>query len=93
MTVFRDNVVIVTGASMGLSPELAVQLVGLAWLALAARSGDRLAHTAEERRKRGGGFIAVRADVTQTVPCKPLVGTAVGRYGRIDTLIENAGTR
>ncbi|MDH3639111.1 MAG: SDR family oxidoreductase, partial [Gammaproteobacteria bacterium] len=92
MTIFRDNVAIVTGASMGLGRELALQLAGQgAWLALAARSGDRLAETARECEDRGGRAIAVRTDVTQPEQCGILVDKTVKSYGRVNTLINNAG--
>lgn len=92
MTQLRDKVIIITGASMGLGRELAVQLATLgARLVLAARSLEQLTQTAEECRQRGAPAIAVPTDITQLPQCKALVDTTIERFGRLDVLINNAG--
>ncbi len=89
---FEDNVVIITGASLGLGAELARQLADQgAWLALAARSADRLEAVADECRARGGRAIVAPTDVTDQAQCRALIERTVAEYGRIDTLINNAG--
>ncbi|HEY0783335.1 MAG TPA: SDR family oxidoreductase [Thermoanaerobaculia bacterium] len=89
---FADNVVIVTGASAGIGRELAVQLATQgARLALAARDGARLAEVAAECRQLGGQALAVPTDVADSVQCGALVAATVAAYGRVDTLINNAG--
>ena len=89
---FRDNVVVVTGASAGIGAELARQLAaGGAWLALAARDADRLAAVAAECRALGGRAIAVATDVGEEAQCRALVERTVGEFGRLDTLVNNAG--
>lgn len=90
---FRDNVVVITGASYGIGRELAVQLAGLgASLVLSARSGDRLDETA--RLCAGGGGprpATVVADVRREDDCRRIIDRALDAYGRLDTLIVNAG--
>ncbi len=89
---FRENVVIITGASSGIGRELAYQLAGQgAWLALAARRQDKLEEVAEECRRRGAKALVVPTDVTDEQQCKRLMERTVETYGRIDTLIANAG--
>ncbi len=89
---FRDNAVILTGASRGIGTQIAYQLAEQgAWLTLAARTLEELETVAEECRRRGGKAIAVRTDVTDEKQCKAMVDRAVEAYGRIDTLINNAG--
>jgi short-subunit dehydrogenase len=91
-TAFRDQVVIVTGASSGIGKELAHQLAGQgAWLVLAARSLDKLEEVAAECRGRGAKALVVQTDVTDERQCKRLMEQAAETYGRIDTVIANAG--
>ena len=91
-TAFRDNVVVVTGASAGIGAELARQLAaGGAWLALAARGAARLEEVAAECRALGGKALAVPTDVGEEAQCRALVERTVAEYGRLDTLVNNAG--
>jgi short-subunit dehydrogenase len=89
---FFENVVVITGASAGIGRELALQLADQgAWLILAARNAQRLEDVAEECRQRGGRALVVPTDVAQQPQCQGLIERAVAEYGRIDTLINNAG--
>jgi short-subunit dehydrogenase len=89
---FRDNVVILTGASAGIGREMALQLAAQgALLALAARDAAKLEETAAECRARGGRAIAVPTDVGDEAQCRALVERTVAEYGRVDTLVNNAG--
>ncbi len=91
-SVFKDNAVIITGASSGIGKELALQLADQgARLALAARNAERLNAAATECRARGASALAVPTDVTDHAQCRSLVEQTVNQYGRIDTLINNAG--
>jgi NAD(P)-dependent dehydrogenase (short-subunit alcohol dehydrogenase family) len=90
--VFRGNVVAITGASSGIGRELALQLaVRGARLALGARDGTRLVAVAEECAERGGEALAIPTDVSVEASCRAFVGAAVARFGRLDTLVNNAG--
>lgn len=92
---FRENVAIITGASSGIGRELALQLAGQgAWLALAARHEADLKEVAaccRERGGRGGRALVVPTDVSVNHQCRDLIDATVSEYGRIDTLINNAG--
>ena len=89
---FRDNVVIVTGASQGIGEQLAYELARQgACLALAARNAERLDAVAAACRARGARAIAVPADLTDEAQCAHLVERTVETYGRLDTLLNNAG--
>jgi short-subunit dehydrogenase len=89
---FRDNVVIITGASTGIGRELALQLADQgAWLSLAARNVDNLEQVAAACRQRGARAIVVPTDVADQAQCKALIERTVAEYGRIDALVNNAG--
>lgn len=89
---FQENVTIITGASFGIGRELALQLADQgAWLALAARNAEKLAEVSTQCIQRGGRVIALPTDVADQSSCQSLVESTVKEYGRIDTLINNAG--
>ncbi len=92
MSAFRDNVVVLTGASRGIGRELALQLADQgARLALSARDVGALEEVAEACRRRGGQAVAIPADVAEEAQCADLIARSVEAFGRIDTLINNAG--
>lgn len=91
-TVFRDNVAIITGASAGIGREVARQLAQQgARLVLAARNPALLAEAAESCRALGATALAIPTDVSDKNQCRRLIDSAVAEFGRVDTLINNAG--
>ena len=90
--IFRQNVIIITGASMGIGRELAFQFAKQgAWLALAARNAEKLEEVSQQCRQRGGRSISIPTDVAYQAQCQKLVEETITEYGRIDTLVNNAG--
>ncbi len=89
---FKENVVVLTGASSGIGRAVALKLAAQgAWLALAARRTDELKSLADECRQLGGRCMYVTTDVTSQADCQKLVDGAVQEFRRVDTLINNAG--
>lgn len=89
---FHENVVVITGASSGIGRSLALNLAGEgAWLVLAARTEDWLQAVAGECRAVGGRALVVPTDVRNEDQCHDMLHRAVEHYGRIDTLVNNAG--
>ncbi|GIW77642.1 MAG: short-chain dehydrogenase [Phycisphaerae bacterium] len=82
-------VVVITGASAGIGAALARSLYEQkAHLVLAARRLDRLEAL---NRELGGQHLVVRADVSEPNDCQNIVQQTIRRFGRIDTLVANAG--
>jgi NAD(P)-dependent dehydrogenase (short-subunit alcohol dehydrogenase family) len=89
---FTDNVIIITGASEGIGLALSLAFAGAgAKLVLAARDAGRLNEAAGRCRSLGAEVLAVPTDVTRDDDCRALVEAAIERFGRLDTLIANAG--
>lgn len=90
--VFRDKVVVVTGASAGIGKALALQLARQgAKVAIAARRAERLEQVAAECRALGVEVLVAPTDVSDEAQCKALVEKTVAAFGRLDMLINNAG--
>ena len=82
-------VVVITGASAGIGRALAEELSRRgARLVLAARRTERLEAL---NRSLGGGHVCVGCDVSRREDCEWLIAQAMERFGRIDTLVCNAG--
>jgi len=82
-------VVAITGASAGIGRELARQLASRgAKLVLGARRLDKLE---ELKRELGGDHVIVACDVSKTADCERFVNAAISAFGRLDTLVCNAG--
>jgi short-subunit dehydrogenase len=85
----EEMVIVITGASSGIGKALAVLLARKrARLVLAARRLDKLEQL---NFALGGRHLVVGCDVARPQQCQRLIDAAVGRYGRIDTLVCNAG--
>ncbi|WP_407685478.1 SDR family NAD(P)-dependent oxidoreductase [Mycobacterium sp. HUMS_1102779] len=84
---------LVTGASSGIGAATAKALAGRgAAVALVARRGDRLAELKSEIESAGGTALVVPADVTDADQVADAVRRTVAELGRIDVLVNNAGT-
>lgn len=88
----EGKIVVITGASSGLGEAAAKHLSTLgATVILGARRADRIEKLADEITRNGGKALAVAADVTKLHEVKNLVNSAVGQFGRVDVIINNAG--
>lgn len=89
----RGKVAVVTGASSGLGVTLARGLAEAgADVVLAARRADKLAETAAMVEQAGTRALTVSADVGDATDCARIVEEALGEFGRLDALVNNAGT-
>lgn len=87
-----DRVVIVTGAGQGIGRELARQFAAAGAIAIVAdlnvANAERVAH---EIMQNDGKALAVSLDVGNRASVDAMVDIVKSSYGRIDTLINNAG--
>jgi len=92
MSAITNKVVVITGASSGIGAATAKRLAsGGAKLMLGARREERLQALAEEIEQAGGEAAYQVTDVTDHEQCLALANAAIERYGRVDTLFNNAG--
>lgn len=87
-----NQVVVVTGASRGIGPEIARALAAEgAKVVLAARNSGDLNQVAAEIEAAGGTALAAVTDVTDEYQVARLYEKAKEAYGRVDILVNNAG--
>ncbi|HEY1828705.1 MAG TPA: SDR family NAD(P)-dependent oxidoreductase [Acidimicrobiales bacterium] len=85
------TVALVTGASSGIGEATAVALSAEgAQVVVVARRRDRLEALAE-RLGGSGRALVVESDVTDQAQAEGAVNRAIEEYGRLDTLVNNAG--
>jgi citronellol/citronellal dehydrogenase len=89
---FKDQVVLVSGAGRGLGKALAWRFARLgAKLALCGRDPERLERTAAALRARGTEVLAQPMTIRDPEQVTALMAAAWQRFGRLDILINNAG--
>ena len=89
----QTKIAIVTGAGASIGRAIALKLVsqGVA-VVIADRDLAAAKRVQAELEASGGQALAIQADVTVAVDLKHLVDAAIKKYGRIDYLVNNAGT-
>jgi len=84
---------VVTGASSGIGAATAKALASAGMtVVLGARREARLRQVADEIRAAGGTAEPVVADLRDEAQVTALVDAAVTRFGRLDAIVNNAGT-
>lgn len=86
------KVAVVTGASSGIG-EATVRTLSArgASVVLASRAEEKLGFLAREISAAGGRALAVKCDVADRSSVKEMVERAVGEFGPVDVLVNNAG--
>ncbi len=85
---------IVTGAGTGVGSATALRLAerGCSVLVNYSRSREGAEKVAKEVERRGVKALAVQADVSDDAACRAMVREAQSAFGRLDVLVNNAGT-
>ncbi|HEY3329836.1 MAG TPA: glucose 1-dehydrogenase [Capsulimonadaceae bacterium] len=88
----NGKVAIVTGAGRGIGAAIAqaLALEGASVVVNYSASEDAAREVADAITARGGAAIAVRADVGDVGQLDGLIAAAIGEYGRLDILVNNA---
>lgn len=87
------RVALITGGGTGLGLQMAIGLAEMgANLALCARKVERCEQAAAQLQKLGANTMAMSCDVKNPATILAVVDAIVAKFGRIDVLINNAGT-
>jgi 3-oxoacyl-[acyl-carrier protein] reductase len=85
------RVAIVTGGARGFGQAIALACAAEgASVVIADIDGERAADVAARIEALGGSALAVRTDVSAADSVAAMAGAALGRFGRIDVLVNNA---
>ena len=87
------KVAIVTGSSRGIGRAVALRLArdGAAVVVNYAGGAAAAGEVVAEIEKAGGRALAVKADVSKVADVTRLFDEAIGRFGKVDVLVNNAG--
>lgn len=92
MDPFRDRVAVVTGGGSGIGAGLAAAFAARgSRIVLADLDADALERTARRLREAGADVLAVRTDVGDRAQVEALAEAAVGRFGAVHVICNNAG--
>ncbi|MDB9307527.1 3-oxoacyl-[acyl-carrier-protein] reductase [Aphanizomenon sp. CS-733/32] len=93
MSLLKDQVAIVTGASRGIGRAIAIQLAsqGAKVVVNYASFSTAADEVVAEIAAAGGEAIALQADVSQENQVDTLIKTTLEKFQRVDVLVNNAG--
>ncbi|MBA4739616.1 MAG: SDR family oxidoreductase [Burkholderiales bacterium] len=89
----KEAVIIITGGGTGVGSACAHALAkcGARIVISYNKSEEGALHTKKKCNTAGGDAITVQGDVSIDDDCKNIVAEAIGKWGRIDGLVNNAG--
>ncbi len=88
----EGKVSVITGAGSGMGRVAALRFAAEGCRVVAADNhGEAAEETVRLVRAAGGEATAIRVDVSVEADAKAMIDTAIGRYGKLDVLYNNAG--
>jgi len=89
-----NKVAIVTGSATGLGAACAIDLAGRGWNVAInyTKSKKEADETYAAVKAKGVEAILVQADMGQDADCRKLAAETMKKWGRVDGLVNNAGT-
>jgi 3-oxoacyl-[acyl-carrier protein] reductase len=91
----RGRVAIVTGGGTGIGRAVCLRLANAGAKAVVvnySRSAEDAQATAKDLSSLGVEALAHKADISEEPAVKAMISTTIDRFGRLDVLINNAGT-
>src|SRR4029077_4686566 len=88
------KIALITGGSRGIGAAIAKRLAvdGANVVITYAKGTEAAASVVKEIERAGGKAMAIQADATDADAVKAAVEKTVATYGRLDVLVNNAGT-
>lgn len=85
------QVAVITGSSKGIGRSIAEVMAGMgAKVVVSSRKADACEEVAAGIRRAGGEATVIPCHIGRKEDCQGLIGGAIAKYGKVDTLVCNA---